>query len=115
MFDGTEHLPEGGSLLAVGKEVCPSIQGLGWRKAAPGGAKPGLSTEIWRQTVMVPLTATLPYTKRTPPAPRVDTYVTTKVGAAGASSPTRVVVEAGHTIASAALVVLRDELENAGI
>jgi hypothetical protein len=41
--------------------------------------------------------------------------VTTKVGAAGAASPTRVMVVAGRTIWSAALVVFRDELENAGI
>jgi hypothetical protein len=45
----------------------------------------------------------------------VDTYVTTKVGAAGAASPTRVVVEAGRTIGRVVLVVLRDELENEGI
>jgi hypothetical protein len=53
--------------------------------------------------------------RRAPPAPRVDAYVTTKVGAAGAASPTRVMVVAGRTIWSSALIVFRDELENAGI
>jgi hypothetical protein len=41
--------------------------------------------------------------------------VTTKVDAAGTASPPRVAVVAGRTIWSAALVVFRDELGNAGI
>jgi hypothetical protein len=42
LFDGTEHLAEGWSLLAGGEEDCPFSQGVGVEEGGPWRGEPGV-------------------------------------------------------------------------